>query len=741
MTGINPQVVAILGGQWGDEGKGKVVDYAAGCFDVSARATGGNNAGHTIYIAGEKHIFHLLPSSITWQDVDCLLGNGMVIDPLVLLKEMKALEAKGFGYDNLFISGNAHVIILYHNMHDGYQEKSKSQGKKIGTTKRGIGPTYADKMHRTGIRVNDLLHKETLSEKMLYSLQEKFGMFMHVYGADVKDILDDIMKAMPEDEMFEEHRKRLGVAVKSQELKQIADALTEMYFALGKILRPHVTDVGSMLHGALKSGRKVLIEGAQGLLLDIDHGTYPFVTSSNPSAGGAKTGLGISRVDEVYSIIKAYTTRVGSGPFPTEMLDAQGEYVREKGKEYGATTGRPRRCGWHDAVLTRHAAKVNGPKIIITKLDILTGLDKVKICNSYRYTGPRRIFNGEVYFTGKILREFPTDSSVLEHCTPEEWIDMPGWTEDITKAKNLSELPLNCKKYLQMIEDLGGVQIGLISVGPERHETIEVPGVWLMCKESGQSVTSATTSTVIPITIDKPPVPDFKSAGSNVKYKGIIYDMDNTLVDSNKFVRLLMKRTIGRLSKFTEVKVPSEEEMMRIQAKNLPFEKTFEELFPDPEEYMGEEPFWKFVIDKYREDAYKFDMLSTPDGVAAFNEHRQKGMEQVIVTNRVNMAPLRLEQAGYPEIDNIFSPESKEAMKPNPEAFRPALEYLGSKGILKNQILSVGDHPDDYRASKAAGLDFVAVLTGITPRAEFERLGLDKDKIVKDLGELDKVLK
>src|SRR3989344_6484207 len=400
------KTVAILGGQWGDEGKGKIVDWAAGYFSVCARATGGNNAGHTVYLKEGKHVFHLIPSAITWEKVDCLLGNGLVIDPFVLLQEIKVLNEKGYTTNNLFISGQAHVILLYHKVMDLSLEKAKGTGK-IGTTGRGIGPPYADKMHRQGIRINDLLDKKVLYEKIIQNLIDKKSSF------DTDNFTSKLLEVIPADHFFDFLRQEIQSLGNKPSLSETAQLLTELYFSAGKKIFLYVADIHQKLDAAQVLGKNILLEGAQGLLLDIDQGTYPFVTSSNSSLGGLNTGLGISHIDEVYSIFKAYTTRVGSGPFPTEINDETVQYLREKGQEFGSTTGRPRRCGWFDAVITRYASGINGPKAIITKLDILSGLKTIKICNSYRYLGPKRLFNGEIYFKGKIIRDFPADSTIL----------------------------------------------------------------------------------------------------------------------------------------------------------------------------------------------------------------------------------------------------------------------------------------------------------------------------------------
>ncbi len=725
-----PKVVAILGGQWGDEGKGKIIDYAGGCFSVVARATGGNNAGHTIYINGKKHVFHLIPSAMTWPDVDCILGNGMVIDLFVLLKEMKTLKEKGFSTDRLFISGGAHVIMPYHKMHDGYQEKEKGKGKELGTTKRGIGPAYADKKHRTGIRINDLFDRSIILEKLQYNVNEKLGMFTYLYRAEEEQVMKDILSAIPEDSIFDEYRERILGMGDAHDVRSISEALADIYVSIGKRIGNHVIDSSCALNDALVSGKSILLEGAQGLLLDIDHGTYPFVTSSNPSVGGLKTGLGISRIDETYSILKAYVTRVGSGPFPTELLGELGEKIREKGQEYGATTGRPRRCGWHDAVLTRHAAKINGKSVIITKLDVLTGIEKIKICDSYMYNGQKRLFNGELYFPGKIIRDFPNDSSVLEHCVPHDWIEVDGWSEDITMMKDLDELPNSCRDYLKLIEKLGNVEIALVSVGPERDQTIKVPGLWNM-DDSHQAKTVA----VVPekkVFVEK--------RQQNRKYRAVIYDLDNTLLATDAYVRLLLKRTAELVARFIRFRVPSDAEIIEVQKKNLPFEEMFDLLFPTPDNYLGSEPLAKLILSKYREAAKNIGYSATPNGIATFKTLENKGVVQMIVTNRSNMAQERLKQAGYPENYFIFSPDSKEQRKPSPEAFKTALLTLESRGIRKEEILSVGDHTDDFLASKAAGLDFAAVLTGSTTKKDFEAAGLSKEKMLPDLELLSEIV-
>jgi len=517
-------IFAILGGQWGDEGKGKFVDWAAKYFDVSARATGGNNAGHTVYVGEEKHIFHLIPSAITWKNVDCLLGNGMVIDPLVLLKEIHTLEQRGYTVDNLYISGRAHVILLYNKVLDKYKEKSKGK-KKVGTTGRGIGPTYADKCYYTGIRINDLLDKELLKRKVSLHVWEKFGSFKKLHEDDDEMIMNSLRLSLPEDSFFDRWRERLISLGDNVDLNKLTELFIDVYYSVGKLLKKHFVDTRLMLERNVQEGKSILLEGAQGLLLDVDHGTYPFVTSSNASLGGLKTGLGLPQLDIAFSVIKAYTTRVGEGPFPTELFDGMGDYLRDKGGEFGSTTGRPRRCGWHDTVLTRHTSLINGPKIVISKLDVLTGLKKLKICNSYKYLGPKKVFNGEIYFSGKILKDFPADGFLLEHCVPHEWVEMPGWDEDITRVKEYNDLPVAAQNYLSKIEELGNVEISLVSIGPEREQMIVMPGRWnLEVKQEKFAVENEVV--VEPAFVAEEPE-------EAVEVKAIIYDMDNTLVDTD----------------------------------------------------------------------------------------------------------------------------------------------------------------------------------------------------------------
>ncbi|MBT4651407.1 adenylosuccinate lyase [Candidatus Woesearchaeota archaeon] len=717
-NGEKNQIVAILGGQWGDEGKGKIVDWAAKYFDVSARGTGGNNAGHTVKVGEEEHIFHLIPSAITWKNVDCLLGNGMVIDPMMLLKEIHTLEQRGHTVDNLYISGRAHVILLYNKILDNYKEKSKGE-KNIGTTGRGIGPTYADKAYYTGVRTNDLLDKEILQRKIGLHVWEKFGSFKKLHGNEDRVIMESLRTSLPEDSFFDKWRAKLHGLGHEVDLDKLTEFFVDVYYDLGMELKKHFVDTRLMLERKIQDGKSILLEGAQGLLLDVDHGTYPFVTSSNASIGGLKTGLGLPQLDLTYSIIKAYTTRVGTGPFPTELFGEVGDYLREKGHEFGSTTSRPRRCGWPDAVLTRHTALINGPKIVISKLDVLTGLEKIKICNSYKYLGPQKTFNGEIYFTGKIIKDFPADGFLLERCVPHEFIEMPGWTEDITSVKEYNQLPVNVRNYLGKIEELGNVEISVISVGPEREQTIVIPGRWKL--EENKSVDSG------------------ENFGDE-KVKAVIYDLDNTLIATNNFVLDLIRKTALEVGQDIPFVIPTVDEVAKIQKLNLPFEEIFANLFQNPIGYVREEPLWSLILKRYRERAKSMHYLGVDKGVEVVKALKENGLLQGIVTNRIRMASERLEQAGYPEFSFLFSPESKEDRKPSAKAFNLALKTLSEKGIDKSWVLSVGDHPDDYVASKAAGLKFIGVVSGNTSREEFLSVGLGDERIIDNLGELkDKI--
>lgn len=418
--------VVLIGAQWGDEGKGKITDFLAERADMIVRYQGGNNAGHTVVIGKETYKLHLIPSGIFYSDKICIIGNGLVIDPKVLIEELSYLEARGISTSNLRISSNAHIIMPYHRLLDVLEEEFKGE-QKIGTTKRGIGPAYKDKASRTGIRVSDLMDAEEFKVRLLYNLKEKNLVLNKVYNH-------------PE--------------------LSYDEILTE-YLMLAEKIRPFITDTSLEVNRYLDQGRKVLFEGAQGTLLDLDHGTYPYVTSSNPVAGAACVGAGVgpTRISKVMGVIKSYTTRVGEGPFPTELLCKTGQYIREKGGEYGTTTGRPRRCGWFDVVIARYAIRVSGiSDFAFTKLDVLTGMDKIKICTGYRYRG-------------ETLSEFPQSLKVLAECEAV-YEELPGWQDDITQTKEYDKLPEEAKQYVSRIEELTGVSVTLLAVGPGRDQTI-----------------------------------------------------------------------------------------------------------------------------------------------------------------------------------------------------------------------------------------------------------------------------
>ncbi|HOV80836.1 MAG TPA: adenylosuccinate synthase [Bacillota bacterium] len=418
--------VVVVGAQWGDEGKGKVTDYLARKADLVVRYQGGNNAGHTVVVDGQEFKLHLIPSGILYPDKVCIIGNGMVIDPAVLLQEIESLQKRGVNTDNLKISERAHVIFPYHRRLDQAEEECKGK-KKIGTTCRGIGPAYMDKSGRIGIRMIDLLDREDLSELLKRNLEGKNHLLTTVYGSEAFDY----------------------------------KSMLESYQEYAESLRKYVADTSIIINDAIRQKKNVLFEGAQGTLLDIDHGTFPFVTSSHPSAGGACLGSGVgpTRIDCVVAVAKAYTTRVGGGPFPTELKDELGDHIRKQGGEFGTTTGRPRRCGWFDGVVARYSARINGlDYLAITKLDVLTGLEKVKICTGYSYGG-------------EIIREFPASLKVQEDCVPV-YEEFPGWREDITGARKMEDLPANALKFLKRIEEVSGVPIAVVGVGSGRNQTI-----------------------------------------------------------------------------------------------------------------------------------------------------------------------------------------------------------------------------------------------------------------------------
>lgn len=419
-------VVVLVGAQWGDEGKGKVTDVLAEQAAMVVRTTGGNNAGHTVVVGEEEFKVHLVPSGVLYPNTVCIIGNGVVIDPKVLLNEMDSLVAKGVKVDNLRISLNAHVIMPYHIKLDELEEEGKGSNK-IGTTKRGIGPAYMDKAARIGIRMGDMMDTKVFKDKLSQNVQAKNIILERVYGAAPFN----------------------------------AQQILQEYQGYAERLSAYIADTALLVHQAIERGEKVLFEGAQGTLLDLDHGTYPFVTSSNPTAAGSCVGAGIgpTKIDKVVGVIKAYTTRVGEGPFPTELECEMGEAIRQKGREFGTTTGRPRRCGWFDVVIGRYASRINGINAFaVTKLDVLGGLDTLKICTAYRYKD-------------QILTEFPLSQEILEGCEPI-YEDMPGWPEDISGVRTYADLPQAAQNYLNRLKELTGVEMFMVAVGPRRDETI-----------------------------------------------------------------------------------------------------------------------------------------------------------------------------------------------------------------------------------------------------------------------------
>src|SRR3954462_9221937 len=426
--------IVVVGAQWGDEGKGKATDaLGAGVtttahkpsagVDYVVKYNGGNNAGHTIVVDGEKYALHLLPAGILTPSCVPVIGNGVVIDLGVLFGEIDALDARGVDTSKLVISANAHVITSYHTTLDRVTERYLGNSK-IGTTGRGIGPAYGDKVARVGIRVQDLFDEKILRQKLEGALSHKNQVLVKVFN-----------------------RRAISVAQVADELLAFADRL-----------RPYVADTTLMLSNALDEGRIVLLEGGQATLLDVDHGTYPFVTSSNPTAGGACTGSGIppTRIDRVVAIVKAYTTRVGEGPFPTELLDADGERLRTQGAEFGTTTGRPRRCGWYDAVIARYSARINGvTDFVLTKLDVLTGFEKIPVCVGYRI--------GDT-----VSDEMPMTQTEFRHAEPV-YEELPGWDEDISGARSIDDLPKNARRYIEAVESMTSVPISVVGVGADRY--------------------------------------------------------------------------------------------------------------------------------------------------------------------------------------------------------------------------------------------------------------------------------
>jgi adenylosuccinate synthase len=420
--------IVLLGAQWGDEGKGKATDLLGDRVKYVVRYQGGNNAGHTVVIGKEKYALHLLPSGILTPSCIPVIGNGVVIDPAVLLEEIRGLNERGVDTSKLKISTNAHLITPYHRTIDKVTERFLGKSK-IGTTGRGIGPSYADKINRIGIRVQDLFDEPILRKKLEGALRDKNQVLIKVFN-------------------------RKGI--------EVEEVLAE-YLGYAEALRPYIVDSSLLLNEALNRGEVVLLEGSQGTLLDVDHGTYPFVTSSNPTAGGASTGSGVgpTKITRVIGIVKAYTTRVGSGPFPTELFDEDGEKLRSIGGEFGTTTGRSRRTGWYDALIARYAVRINGlTDFFLTKLDVLTGWEKIPVCVAYEIDGKR-------------VEELPASQTEFHHAKPV-YEYLPGWSENIAGARSLNDLPKNAREYVKFLEEISGAPISAIGVGPGREETIVV---------------------------------------------------------------------------------------------------------------------------------------------------------------------------------------------------------------------------------------------------------------------------
>jgi adenylosuccinate synthase len=420
--------IALVGLQWGDEGKGKVTDLLARDTDVVVRYQGGNNAGHTIVVEGERYALHLIPTGILYPHCTPVIGPGVVVNPQVLLEEMDSLSSRGIDVSRLMLSGNAHLIMPYHLELDKVTERRLGKNR-LGTTKRGIGPAYADKAARIGLRVQDLLDPKIFSQKLEVALKEKNVVLTRVYG-------------------------RLPI-----EHQQVEDE----YLSYAERLRPHIADTSNFVQHALDDGKTVLFEGAQATMLDLDHGTYPYVTSSNPIAGGATVGGGVGPkdIDRIIGISKAYCTRVGSGPFPSEADPIDGEILVEVGQEYGTTTGRKRRCGWFDAVAGRYAARINTlTEFVVTKLDVLSAFERIKVCVAYEFEGER-------------YDEFPPNQTIFNKCKPI-YEELPGWSEDITAAKTMEDLPKEARAYLESIEGLVNVPVSWASVGPGRDEIVQV---------------------------------------------------------------------------------------------------------------------------------------------------------------------------------------------------------------------------------------------------------------------------
>jgi adenylosuccinate synthase len=431
--GIEMSAFIVLGAQWGDEGKGKMTDYLAEKAEVVVRFQGGNNAGHTVEVGDKQYKLHLIPSGILYGNKLNVIGNGVVLDPKAMFEEISYLENLGVKVtpENLVISDRAQVIMPYHKLMDSLKEKARGKND-IGTTGKGIGPCYTDKIERSGIRITDLLHTEVFKEKLLENVKAKNEIITKVYGEDALNY-EDIYKE---------------------------------YLGFAERIRPYVKDISVIVYDEIKCGKQVLFEGAQGTLLDIDYGTYPYVTSSNTIAGGVCTGAGIgpTMINSAVGIAKAYTTRVGKGPFPTELEDETGEWIREKGFEYGVTTGRARRCGWLDLVILKSSARVSGlTSFVVTKIDTLAGLEKLKVCVGYK-------------LDGKVMDYFPASLEDLAKCEPI-YEEFDGWDDSASKARSYAELPENARKYLRRIEEFTGIKISIVSVGPRRDQTIEVSSI------------------------------------------------------------------------------------------------------------------------------------------------------------------------------------------------------------------------------------------------------------------------
>jgi adenylosuccinate synthase len=418
--------IVLIGAQWGDEGKGKATDLLGDRVDYVVKFNGGNNAGHTVVVGDQKYALHLLPSGILTEGVTPVIANGVVVDIEVLFHELEALSSRGLDVSKLLVSANAHVITQYHRTLDKVTERFLGK-RQIGTTGRGIGPAYADKINRVGIRIQDLFDENILRQKVEGALDQKNHLLVKIYN-----------------------RRAIGVDEVVADLLSYADRL-----------RPMVADTGLVLNQALDAGKTVLFEGGQATMLDVDHGTYPFVTSSNATSGGAATGSGVApnRFDRVIAVVKAYTTRVGSGPFPTELFDESGEFLRANGFEFGTTTGRPRRCGWYDAPVARYSARINGvTDFVLTKLDVLTGLEKIPVCVAYDIDGVR-------------VEEVPVSQSDFHHAVPI-YEEFPGWTDDISGVRRFEDLPQNAQAYVLALEAMSGSRISAIGVGPDREAIV-----------------------------------------------------------------------------------------------------------------------------------------------------------------------------------------------------------------------------------------------------------------------------